>query len=281
MNGVNEMEGVAGGAWKFSERARIIFRKHLVRRAVFLAFVLFAQAAVAADGAAVHGAFTEANRLYEQGKFREAAAAFQRMLDGGHRFPAVYFNAGNAWFKSGELGRAIAAYRNGQQLAPRDPDIAANLEVARNKVASPLPAARRRPWLSVLSLNEWTLLASGLLWVWFGLMIGRKLRSTPPARRNWIVSMAGVLAIGLSLVAAAGARREFLEKPAVVVVREAVVRLGPFDESPSSFSLSDGMEVEILEERKGWLRVQDSLERSGWTLEGGLERLGKAGKRRG
>src|SRR5262249_51400407 len=107
----------------------------------------------AAEGTAF--AFDAANRLYEQGKFTDAAAAYQKLLQTGKTSPAVYFNLGNAYFKSGQMGRAVAAYRQAELITPRDPDVRANLQFARNQIQGPtisMPGWQR--WLNKLSLNE-------------------------------------------------------------------------------------------------------------------------------
>ena len=51
---------------------------------------------------------------------------------------------------------------------------------------------------------------------------------------------------------------------AVVVVPEAVVRYGPLEESQSAFTLPDGFEVTVIDEKDGWLRVVDPGSRTGW-----------------
>src|SRR6266542_646181 len=40
----------------------------------------------------VSTAFDQANKLYEEGKFTDAAAAYQKMLQQGRASPALYFN---------------------------------------------------------------------------------------------------------------------------------------------------------------------------------------------
>src|SRR5204862_132447 len=83
----------------------------------------------------------------QPGPFAEAAAAYEKIVAGGRVSSALYFNLGNALFKSGRIGRAIANYRLAEQLAPRDPDIRANLRFARNHVngvEARLPAWWRR-----------------------------------------------------------------------------------------------------------------------------------------
>src|SRR6185436_11225451 len=75
--------------------------------------------------------FDGANKLYEQGKFVEAAAGYEKLVLGGQSSAPIYYNLGNAYFKSGQIGRAIRAYRQAERLTPRDPDLRANLQFAR------------------------------------------------------------------------------------------------------------------------------------------------------
>ena len=124
----------------------------------------------------VSTAFDQANKLYEEGKFSEAAAAYDKMLEQGEAAPALYFNLGNALFKAGQVGRAVLNYRLAERLAPRDPDIRANLKFARNSVATGAvtsPSWWQR-WTGRLTLDEWTVLTFGSLWLWLGLLtLGR------------------------------------------------------------------------------------------------------------
>ena len=115
-------------------------------------------------GAAAPGeAFDAAARLYEQGKFREAALAYEKLATEGSGTVSVLFNQGNAWFKAGQKGRAIACFREAQNLAPRDPELAANLAWARAQVGAGsrthLGALDR--FGGMLTSNEWA--AAGLV----------------------------------------------------------------------------------------------------------------------
>jgi tetratricopeptide (TPR) repeat protein len=83
------------------------------------------------------GEFENANKLYEHGKFAEAAALYTNLVQSGQVSSALYFNLGNAFFKAGQMGRAIGAYRQAEQMTPRDPDLGANLRFARNQVKGP------------------------------------------------------------------------------------------------------------------------------------------------
>lgn len=237
-----------------------------LQRVVFLGTVLVAVLLVAARAAAADAAaeFDAANQLYEQGRFREAAAAYEKLLPVADT-PALWFNLGNARFKAGQLGEAIAAYRVAQALAPRDPDIRANLQFARDQVKGP---ALRPGWLdrrlTTLTLNEWTLLAVAPAWLLLWLLTLRQLRpALAPRLRGWtwFFGLSTLLGVGmLALVVLRAPGRDWR----VVVAREAVVRHGPFEESQSAFTVNDGAELRELDRKDDWVRVTDG-QRSGWV----------------
>src|SRR5262249_40911221 len=92
-------------------------------KAAMVLTVSFVSVSVSAENSP--SAFEAANRLYLEGKFSEAATTYGILEQSGQKSAALYFNWGNALFKSQQLGRAIAAYRHAEELAPRDPDIRA------------------------------------------------------------------------------------------------------------------------------------------------------------
>ena len=231
-----------------------------------LVLLLSVATACAADFSA---AFEQANKLYEQGKYDEAAAAYQAVLQQGAVSPIVFFNLGNAWFKAGQTGRAIAAYRQAEHLAPRDPNVRFNLQFARKKVTGSDGRVGDN-WLRNLTLNEWTWIAIAAYWIFFLLLAIRELR---PALRASLRG-ASILA-GLALLVAGGLLLAAYRAPttgAVVVSPNAVVRYGPLDESQVFYQLRDGSELTILDQKRSgesqtWLQVRDASRRVGWLKQ--------------
>ena len=211
-------------------------------------------------------AFDAANKLYEQGKFAEAATAYQKLAASGPVSAALSFNLGNAHFKSGRLGSAIVAYRQSLELAPRDPDARANLQFARNKAnggqTTPPPIIRRA--LASLTLDEWTLLSTVCAWAWFALLaLGEWRVAFKRPLRGWALTAGALAAVFTACLLAAlvmGAHT----REAVVVSSEVVVRYGPLEESKSFFTARDGAELRVLGEKDDWLQVADSAQRVGW-----------------
>jgi tetratricopeptide (TPR) repeat protein len=224
--------------------------------------VLLPAQSPAAVSAAV---FDSANKLYEEGKYAEAASAYETLVRSGQTSAALYFNLGNAFFKSGQIGRAIAAYRQAEQLAPRDPDLRANLQFARNQTPSPtLLPTRWQRWLGRLTLNEWTLLAAGAVWLWLLLLAVVQWRpALRPTLRASVLSLA-ILAVLLCACAAATLRETRFTRIAIVITRDTAVRYTPLPESASAFTVQDGAEVLVLDQKDEWLQVNAGPRRTGW-----------------
>ncbi len=210
-------------------------------------------------------AFDAAARLYEQGKFREAAAAYENLATQGVATVAVLFNQGNAWFRAGEKGRAIASYRRAWVLAPRDPDVTANLNWVRSKVGEmgTVRVDSLDRTLGLLTPNEWAVAAVAGVWVWFGWMLMREL--VPRFRgtgASWAWGLAFVAAV--LMIAAWTAKSRDQRIAAVVIAPEATVRFGPLEEAQAAFTLTDGAELVVTDRKGVWMEVRDGTGRRGW-----------------
>ena len=195
----------------------------------------------------------------------QVASAYETLTQSGQASAALYFNLGNAFFKSGQIGRAIAAYREAEEITPRDPDLRANLQFARNQTPSPtLTPGRWQRWLGRLTLNEWTVLAAGALWLWLLLLALLQWRpALKPGLRGYLYGLA-VIGLALSACVLFSLRQTRFTRTAIVVAGEAIVRYGPLPESPAAFTVHDGAELQVLDQKDEWLRVSAGPRRVGW-----------------
>ncbi|HWD19414.1 MAG TPA: BatD family protein [Verrucomicrobiae bacterium] len=214
--------------------------------------------------------FSQANKLYEEAKYPEAAAAYQQLLHDGIRSVAVLFNLGNAQYKAGRMGEAIAAYRQAENLAPRDPDIRANLRFARDQVAnfSPaLPGSTWTRWITRVSLDEWSLAAAITLALFFLLLAARQIRPALKSAGLAAPISLAILALWFSGCLALACDQHYVQKSAVVIASESVARRGPFEESQTAFTFHDGSELLILNRQSPWVEVADAANHTGWLPE--------------
>ena len=233
-------------------------------KATAFSFVLLLLASASVFAADTPGAFDAANKLYEQGKFPEAAAAYETLAQSGTVSSALYYNLGNAFFKSGQLGKALAAYRNAERIAPRDPELRANLQFVRGQVQGPtvLPGATER-WLARLTVNEWATLAAVVLWLWLSLLVMVQFRPTwTQPLRGWL--WFGGVATVATCVCLAAAWSNGSARTAIVVAKDALLHNGPLDEAPGGITLHDGAELTVVDSNSGWLQVRIDSSRTGW-----------------
>jgi tetratricopeptide (TPR) repeat protein len=229
--------------------------------AILLALIL-AEKNFAADVAA---GFSAANRLYAEGKFSEAAKAYETILQTGVQSTALLFNYGNAEFKSGNLGVAIAAYRRAELLAPRDSEIRENLAFVRNQVqGATVRESFWQNWLGNFSLNEWAIFTAMAFWLTFILLTAKQLRPALAAKLKNATWIFAVLTIFSAAVLGLQAGNHFSQQTAVVTSNAAIARSGPFDEAQSVFILNDGAELSLLDRHENWIQVADGSGKTGW-----------------
>lgn len=209
--------------------------------------------------------FTSANKLYAEGKFSDAATAYGKILQTGAQSPALLFNAGNAEFKAGHLGKAIAAYRQAEQLAPRDAELRANLAFVRNQVqGATLREGRWQNWFGSLTLNEGTILTAVFFWAMFALLAARQLRPALAPKLRTATRLAIALTIFSGTVLALSVANRFNAASAIVTSAEAVARSGPFEDAQNAFTTRDGAELKVLDHHDDWVQVANSAGKTGW-----------------
>ena len=183
--------------------------------------------------------------------YAESALKFQATAESAERPGMAWYNAGNAWFQTGALGRSIAAYRQARHFRPFDSMLAENLGAARALALNDVPeqSAWWQQWPTV-----WLKAALLVLTVIFGICVLMTLRYRK--RIGYIASLVMLLlcclSAGLWLVSAQLSGRQ-----GVVIVDSVLARKGPSYAYAAAFyePLHDGVELTVQETRKEWVLV--------------------------
>jgi tetratricopeptide (TPR) repeat protein len=208
--------------------------------------------------------FTAGNVAYEQGKFAAAASHYESLLTNGVSTASLWFNLGNARYKLGELGRALAAWRKAEQLTPRNADLRANLSFVRQKVyGEDAHTDAVRTVLRFLTPNEWALLMAAVSAAFFITLAWIEFQRA--ARPRGTLALLLVMMALTASAAVASYRHVRVSRQGVVVSRQCTVRFGPLEDSQSAFQLPDGSEVDIVDVNGSWYQVRTLKGRSGWV----------------
>lgn len=250
-----------------------------------MALLVFAALSLAALGRADEGGadalaadFVAAGEAYRAGRYEEALGRYEGLVVAGWRNGALFYNLGNSYFQTGQLGEAVRAYRRAERYLPRDADLRHNQAIAEGTVEDVFARsgfgyalASLAFWYDRATLREleWGAVAMWLLTVAAsGVAFFRPRTATRVA--VWV--SAGLL---VALGASAGAKAWVLTRtdPAIVIVESAVVRAGPSFREAVTAKLPEGNAVEILETEGAYSRVDLPDGRQGWVESEALGRV--------
>jgi len=215
--------------------------------------------------------FQKANAESSQGRNAEAAREFESvMAQNGFSAPALY-NLANARLREGRIGLAILNYERAQTLDPRDPDIATNLKLARERAAG--KAAVTEGALSptrLLTLGGWGgLAATALLALCSSAVLPRLFRRSFPGVR---LTAAVATVTFLTALSVLTLRWRELDR-AIVIAADCPLRISPTSIGEQLFPLHEGDAVTLRKTRGEYALVQAQNGRSGWVKRGDIGRV--------
>lgn len=236
-----------------------------------LALALSAAGPAAAQVEEAVQQFDAGNRHYQQGAFAEAVRAYEAALVSGYASGALHYNLGNAYYRLDALGHAIRHYEKARRYLPDDAGLAHNLTIARSRIDPPI-SALPAPWWKdgweryVLRPGAWPFFAGGLVLYLAGMgLLGWRIwtGTRDPWQRRARVATLGLAALLLAIAFAASLDRR-LDRRAVVVAEGVVLLDAPAPEAPEARAVPEGVLVQVLGARDGWLEVRLPNGATGW-----------------
>ncbi|MDH3256996.1 MAG: tetratricopeptide repeat protein [Nitrospinota bacterium] len=217
---------------------------------------------------------SQANRLYNQNQFREAAEIYERVIAGGMENGHLYYNLGNTYFRMGNLPRAILNYVKAQNLLPRNEDVEANLEYAVRQTVDQMDG--RKPyaleaiffWIGDLNLNEHRIILFGInlaFWIAMAVRLHHQTPATYTARNI-------LLAFLVLALVSTGFRwhQDTHQSIGVILPQQIDVYSGWSPTTVVLFQLHQGTLVSISQEKENWYEIELSDQKKGWTLKSNI-----------
>lgn len=247
------------------------------------AMVIFVLLAVMIRVAAVSDSlFREANVLYQQGNYEAALSLYMEIISSGWESPDLYYNMGNAAFRSNNIGKAILYYEKTLKLDPTHEDAVHNLEyVSQYRVDAfdQVPELFIRSWMVavVKSLPErtWSILAILIFLLSLGsLILYLFSKSLALKKAGFYSALLGLLFFGVALASAVSQHRGIVHpKSAIILSPSVIVRSSPSDSGTELFILHEGTKVQVIEEVTGWHNIRVVDGREGWILSNDFESI--------
>ncbi|MBU1196680.1 MAG: BatD family protein [Proteobacteria bacterium] len=226
---------------------------------------------VSADATAQSPAgFIDGINQYRSGNYSQAAKSFEAIAKQGIRNPYLFYNIGNAYLKSEDIGHAILWYERARRLMPADPDLNFNLDHARTfvtdkKESSPDIMGVLFFWDTLFKIKDIQMAAIGVCWLFF---LWASIRTLQYKR---ILSGTGITLLSLVVFAAVIVGEHYYSdyaSPRAVIIDTTVpVRSGISQSATQLFSLHEGTTVEIQEKKDGYVKIIFSKDKTGWIKD--------------
>ncbi len=228
--------------------------------------------------------WSDGRRAHMAGRYAQAIDNYEALVAAGMRHEALFYNLGNAYFRTGRYGPAIFNFERALRVAPALADARTNLGVARAAATEQqdgriLAAESTRPHAlargraeslllrgaEVSSLRGVSVAFLALNVVFFlGLVAVRILRR---GFLHAIVIVANVFS-GIGVVVSAVLLVAHIHYASlsigIVLPREAVLHVAPSVEAAAQGPAYAGLRVRLLARDSGWVSVRLADGREGW-----------------
>ena len=218
---------------------------------------------------------------YTEGDYAQALRDWKDVQATGMMSRELYYNLGNAYFKTGEIAPAILWYERALRLDPSDADVRYNLEFARAQTQDKIdevPEIFFEQWRHALCYllpsNTWAALSLVFFGITVALVLLFLLGSTSARRRTgFFTAIVTLLLALLGWDFARWQRAEARRQDMAVVMRPvSSVKSSPSAESAKDlFILHEGTRVKVLDNVSGFSNIELADGRQGWIPSGEIE----------
>lgn len=217
--------------------------------------------------------FQEGNEAYQASNFEKSIELFESLINDGYRSTELFYNLGNAYYRTEKLGKAILNYERALVADPHNEDARYNLNLARSNIKDPLtelpPFFLARWWSALrqlLSANGWAVVTLCLLWIGIaGLIVWLLARARNYKKQGFIT---GVVLLTLCIIPFAlaldKAGMEEHSGRAILLTDEIALRSAPDGESAALLPLYEGTKLELLDVLGEWTKVRLINGEQGW-----------------
>lgn len=224
----------------------------------------------------------QAETFYREGKYMEAAAAYNKILSNGKESAKLYYNLGNCYYKLGENTKAILNYERSLLINPGDADARYNLKMAQNLVVDKIEVLPEifflrwyKAFVSYFSADQWAYISLVLFLLFLG-MVALFLYSTRMIlkKTGFTVGIITLLLTIMSVVFTVKQNNRISEREFGIVMAPSVTVKGAPDNSGTDlFVIHEGLKVRIIGTLGDWVNVRLGDGNEGWVVNKDVEKI--------
>ena len=236
---------------------------------ILLSYFLFSNGVFSANELSVKG-----EKLYEQKNYKEAILVYESILNQNNSSAFLYYNLGNCYFKTDQIGKAIYNYELASKLNPKNADIKVNLKIANSKTIDKIENKENYfiGALKSIIVNYFT--SSGWAWISiFSFAISLILlflffisKASLLKRLGFFIGVfCFVIFIGSMVLGYSSINFKHQMNYAIILQHEVKILSEPSQISETKFSLHEGTKVSVLSQNSQWVNIKLENGNEGWV----------------
>ena len=224
----------------------------------------------------------EADSAYARGEFQQAIKDYEALLKQGASAD-LYYNLGNAYYRTENITRAVLNYERALLLSPGDRDIRFNLQIAQSKTIDKIvPESEMffftwyKTLVNLMSVDGWARTSLVSLALVIILLLVYLFSDRIWLRKiGFFGGVVLLLLFVMSNVFAWQQKQNLLfRKGAIVITPSVTVKSTPANNGTDLFVLHEGTKVMITDSSmKGWKEIRIADGKEGWIESSQLEEI--------
>lgn len=257
--------------------------KNTMRNTALLVMLLAAPLAAQANETYVDSLWNSANQAYTEGRWSDAVKGYSSIAEASVESAALWCNLGDAWFKDGNLSKAILCYEKALKTDPSYDDARFNLDFLNSQIQDriePVPELILKTWMRevsyLLDSDSWAV----CFLVFFGLTLAMILlfllaSSLAGRRAGFFTALATLLLAVGSLSFSLWQKNEYVKSDSAIVMRPvSSVKSSPsYEAAKDLFVLHEGTKVKVIDSVGSWNNIELADGRQGWIPSSDIEMI--------
>jgi len=224
----------------------------------------------------------QANEAYQANQFENAIALYAKVIDFQYESAVLYYNLGNAYFKSGDNARALLWLERAHRLDPNNEDIIHNISFVQQKLIDKI---EHLPELFIVKLwNNTSSFLTGNQWAILSIvacsLFALCLLIILLIRISWIRSISifiAVFALFFTVLSVIFAKKEstrYIQNPQGIIMGYVVnVKSTPNEKGSDLFVIHSGLKVGITDQLNEWVEIRLPNGEKGWIQAIQIEQI--------
>lgn len=225
---------------------------------LFSASILFSQVNI-------ENIFTEANELYNEGKYSEAITYYNKIIKSEFHSAELYYNLANTYYKLDSIPSSVYYYEKALKLNPNDKDIIDNLKLVNKTlvddiepIADPLIESMLSRISNIFYFETWGYISIAFSFLIIALFLTYYFSNDSKIKRITFINLCiSFILMSITLVNGyKGYNNHINIEYAIIFSYETDLKTEPNNRSETLFMLHEGTKVQLLENYNNWIKIQ-------------------------